>query len=64
MKPPQPSSPDDAVALPQPGSPGEETAAREAIAARLSYIFRRTGPDVTSQALLRAILEYRLEKLK
>lgn len=37
---------------------------REALRGRLERLFRRAGSNVTMQALRRAVLEYRLEKLK
>lgn len=42
--------------------PGKEEAQREAALQRLSYIFRRAGSDITMQALLRAMVDYRTEK--
>jgi len=35
---------------------------REALLQYLEYQFRRAGNDATTQALLRAVLEYRLEQ--
>lgn len=35
---------------------------REALRGRVERLFRRAGSDATMQALLRAVLEYRLEK--
>lgn len=37
---------------------------REALRGRAERLFRRAGSDVTMQVLRRAVLEYRLEKLK
>ena len=37
---------------------------REALRGRVERLFRRAGSNVTMQALRRAVLEYRLEKLK
>lgn len=37
---------------------------REAVRQHLQHQFRRAGNDVTTQALLRAVLEYRLERLE
>lgn len=42
--------------------PAKEAAQREAALQRLSYLFRRAGPDITMQALLRAMIDYRMEK--
>ncbi len=37
---------------------------REALRGRVERLFRRAGANVTMHALRRAVLEYRLEKLK
>ncbi len=42
--------------------PAKEAAQREAALQRLSYLFRRAGSDITMQALLRAMVDYRTEK--
>jgi hypothetical protein len=42
--------------------PATETARREAALQRVAYIFRRAGSDITMQALLRAMVDYRAEK--
>lgn len=41
--------------------PVTEAALRAAALQRLSYIFRRAGSDITMQALLRAMVDYRTE---
>jgi hypothetical protein len=43
--------------------PATEAAQREAALQRISYLFRRAGTDITMQALLRAMVDYRTEKL-
>lgn len=37
---------------------------REAVRQQLQHQFRRAGNDATTQALLRTVLEYRLERLE
>jgi len=45
-------------------SAAEIEAMREAQERRVQQLFRRAGPDATMQALQRAVLDYRLEKLE
>ena len=42
--------------------PAAEAAQREAALQRVAYLFRRAGSDITMQALLRAMVDYRTEK--
>lgn len=42
--------------------PAAQAARREAASRRLAYLFRRAGSDITMQALLRAMIDYRTEK--
>lgn len=37
---------------------------REVLRGRVAHLFRQAGSDATMQALLRAVLEFRLEKLE
>ena len=53
-----------AVLAPVEHSAAELEAVREAQQKRLERLFRRAGSDATMQALLRAVLEYRLETLE
>ncbi len=52
-----------APAVPAGGAAAPTQAAQSQTAlTRVAYLFRRAGPDITMQALLRAMLEYRAEK--
>ena len=42
--------------------PATEAAQREAALQRIPFLLRRAGSDVTMQALLRAMIDYRTEK--
>ena len=42
--------------------PAAQAAQREAALRRVAYLFRRAGSDITMQALLRAMIDYRTEK--
>lgn len=42
--------------------PAAEAARRDAALQRVAYVFRRAGSDITMQALLRAMIDYRTEK--
>ena len=53
-----------AVLAPTGHSAVELEAMREAQQRRLDRLFRRAGSDATMQALLRVVLEYRLEALE
>ena len=53
-----------AVLLPAEHSAAELEAMREAQRRRVERLFRRAGSDATMQALLRVVLEYRLETLE
>lgn len=44
-------------------SPEKRKALQKAIKQEVQHRFRRSGTDATTQALLRTVLEYRLEKL-
>jgi hypothetical protein len=53
-----------AVARPAPAAapdPATEAARREAALARIAYLFRRAGSDITMQALQRAMVDYRTQ---
>lgn len=54
-------------------APGEESATltsaqrealEEATRLQVQHLFRKSGTDATTQALLRTVIEYRLEKIK
>jgi len=53
-----------AVLAPSELSAAEIQERREALRGRVAHLFRQAGSDATMQALLRAVLEYRLEKLE
>ncbi|MGP1680041.1 MAG: hypothetical protein ACTS6J_23150 [Burkholderiales bacterium] len=53
-----------AVLAPSELSVAEIEERREALRGRVERLFRRAGSDATMQALLRAVLEYRLEGLE
>ena len=44
-------------------SPEKKRALHKAIKTQVQHMFRHSGTDATTQALLRTVLEYRLEKL-
>ncbi len=56
------------VIAPPEAQPGAAAAdleeARDAARRRVAHLFRRSGDDPVNQALQRAVLEYRLERLK
>ncbi len=52
------------VLAPSDPSAAENNEQREMLHERVEHLFRRASPNVTMQALRRAVLEYRLEKLK
>ena len=52
------------VLAPSELSTAELNEQREALRGRIEHLFRRAGSDMTMQDLRRAVLEYRLEKLK
>jgi len=51
------------VAEPEVPSTAEREALREAVRARLSYLFRGAGPDEADRQLFDSVLAYRLEQL-
>jgi hypothetical protein len=50
-------TPEDTAAASAPATAAQQ----EAVLARVAYLFRRAGSDVTMQALLRAMIDYRKE---
>jgi len=52
------------VLAPSELSAAEIEERREALRGKVAHLFRQAGTDATMQALLRAVLEYRLEKLE
>jgi len=50
--------PEDAPSASAPATAVQQ----QAVLDRLAYLFRRVGSDVTMQALLRAMIEYRKER--
>jgi len=53
-----------AVLAPSKLSAAEIQERREALHGKVAHLFRQAGTDATMQALLRAVLEYRLEKIE
>ncbi len=50
---------DSAVTLPHPAVAEKQ---QDAALERVTYLFRRAGSDVTMQALMRAMIDYRKEQ--